>query len=78
MPAPSRPTPESREPSVLDGTPAGQIAAIWTYLSDGDRAIYPIGLVTGGFTKSQLRDAGCRCVCSSLGDLRMRLAEVGV
>ncbi|MBW8885395.1 MAG: c-type cytochrome, partial [Planctomycetia bacterium] len=33
--------------NVLDGTPAGQIAAIWTYLSDGDKAIYPVGLVTG-------------------------------
>ena len=36
-----------RSPTVLDGTVKGQIAAIWTYLADGDKAIFPVGLVTG-------------------------------
>lgn len=34
-------------PSVLDGSVERQIAAIWTYLADGERAIQPVGLVTG-------------------------------
>jgi hypothetical protein len=34
-------------PKVLDGTVDGQIDAIWRYLSDGDKAIFPVGLVTG-------------------------------
>ncbi len=34
-------------PKVLDGTVSGQIDAIWRYLSDGDKAIFPVGLVTG-------------------------------
>ena len=34
-------------PAVLDGTVKGQIDAIWTYLADGDKAIFPVGLVTG-------------------------------
>jgi mono/diheme cytochrome c family protein len=34
-------------PSVLDGTVDSQIAAIWSYLADGDKATYPVGLVTG-------------------------------
>jgi hypothetical protein len=34
-------------PKVLDGTVDGQIAAIWSYLADGDKATLPIGLVTG-------------------------------
>jgi mono/diheme cytochrome c family protein len=34
-------------PAVLDGTVNGQIAAIWTYLADGDKAQFPVGLVTG-------------------------------
>jgi len=46
MPTPF-PDGQTTLPNVLDGTPAGQIAAIWTYLSDGDKAIYPVGLVTG-------------------------------
>lgn len=33
--------------SVLDGTVNGQIAAIWSYLSDGSKAQLPVGLVTG-------------------------------
>jgi hypothetical protein len=43
------PFPDGRTtlPSVLDGTVASQINAIWTYLSAGDKAIYPVGLVTG-------------------------------
>jgi mono/diheme cytochrome c family protein len=34
-------------PKVLDGTIDTQIDAIWRYLSDGDKAIFPVGLVTG-------------------------------
>ncbi|HEY2411599.1 MAG TPA: PA14 domain-containing protein [Pirellulaceae bacterium] len=34
-------------PKVLDGTVDSQIEAIWRYLSDGDKAIFPVGLVTG-------------------------------
>lgn len=34
-------------PTVFDGTVDGQIAAIWAYLFDGDKATYPVGLVTG-------------------------------
>jgi mono/diheme cytochrome c family protein len=34
-------------PSVLDGTVEGQMGAIWTYLADGDKALFPVGLVTG-------------------------------
>jgi mono/diheme cytochrome c family protein len=34
-------------PGVLDGTVNGQIAALWSYLGDGDNAVYPVGLVTG-------------------------------
>jgi len=34
-------------PTVLDGTVPGQIEGIWEYLADGDKAIFPVGLVTG-------------------------------
>src|SRR5205085_5023930 len=34
-------------PKVLDGMVDAQIDAIWRYLSDGDKAIFPVGLVTG-------------------------------
>lgn len=34
-------------PMVLDGTVNGQIDAMWKYLSDGDKATLPTGLVTG-------------------------------
>jgi len=34
-------------PMVLDGTVNGQIASIWSYLGDGDKALQPVGLVTG-------------------------------
>ena len=34
-------------PDVLDGSVDKQIAAIWTYLADGDKATLPVGLVTG-------------------------------
>ena len=34
-------------PSVLNGTVDGQTGAIWTYLADGDKALFPVGLVTG-------------------------------
>jgi hypothetical protein len=42
------PNGESQLPTVLDGSPAKQIRSIWAYLSDGDKANLPIGLVTGG------------------------------
>jgi hypothetical protein len=32
---------------VLDGTVQKQIAALWNYLADGDKATLPVGLVTG-------------------------------
>jgi len=43
------PFPDGRTtlPSVLDGAVKGQIAAIWNYLADGDKATFPVGLVTG-------------------------------
>lgn len=34
-------------PTVLEGSTDKQIGAIWNYLADGDRAILPVGLVTG-------------------------------
>lgn len=34
-------------PTVLEGDVDRQIAALWTYLADGDQAILPVGLVTG-------------------------------
>jgi mono/diheme cytochrome c family protein len=34
-------------PMVLDGTVNGQIASIWNYLAGGDKALQPVGLVTG-------------------------------
>jgi mono/diheme cytochrome c family protein len=34
-------------PTVLDGTVPSQTEAIWQYLADGDKAIFPVGLVTG-------------------------------
>jgi mono/diheme cytochrome c family protein len=46
MPTPF-PDGQTTLPGVLDGTVNGQIAAIWSYLSDGNKATYPVGLVTG-------------------------------
>ncbi len=46
MPTPF-PDGQTTLPSVLDGAVESQINAIWTYLSDGDKALYPVGLVTG-------------------------------
>ncbi len=34
-------------PTVLDGTVPSQIEGIWQYLADGDKATFPVGLVTG-------------------------------
>lgn len=34
-------------PTVLDGTVPSQTEAIWQYLADGDKATFPVGLVTG-------------------------------
>ncbi len=34
-------------PAVLEGSIDKQIDAMWSYLSDGERAILPVGLVTG-------------------------------
>jgi cytochrome c2 len=34
-------------PSILDGSVDKQARAMWAYLSDGDQAILPVGLVTG-------------------------------
>jgi phosphoglycolate phosphatase-like HAD superfamily hydrolase len=34
-----------------------------------------VGLLTGGFSEQELRDAGAACVFHSLDDLRERLAE---
>jgi hypothetical protein len=46
MPTPF-PDGQTTLPGVLDGTVAGQTEAIWRYLSDGDEALLPLGLVTG-------------------------------
>jgi len=46
MPA-AWPNGESQLPNVLDGDTAKQIQSIWAYLSDGDKATLPVGLVTG-------------------------------
>jgi mono/diheme cytochrome c family protein len=46
MPTPF-PDGQTTLPMVHDGTVAGQTAAIWTYLADGDNALWPVGLVTG-------------------------------
>lgn len=41
------PNGESQLPMILDGDTAKQIRSIWAYLSDGDKATLPSGLVTG-------------------------------
>ncbi|WP_425615074.1 PA14 domain-containing protein [Anatilimnocola sp. NA78] len=41
------PNGESQLPKILEGNTTKQIAAIWSYLSDGDKASLPSGLVTG-------------------------------
>jgi hypothetical protein len=43
------PFPDGRStlPMVLDGSVDAQTDAIWRYLADGERAILPVGLVTG-------------------------------
>jgi cytochrome c2 len=41
------PNGETQLPKVLEGSTAKQIRAIWAYLSDGDKATLPSGLVTG-------------------------------
>ncbi|MDX1946047.1 MAG: PA14 domain-containing protein [Pirellulaceae bacterium] len=46
MPTPF-PNGQTTLPDVLDGTPPTQIAAIWSFLTDGDKAPLPSGLVTG-------------------------------
>jgi mono/diheme cytochrome c family protein len=46
MPTPF-PDGQSTLPTVLAGDVSAQIAAIWSYLADGERAIQPAGLVTG-------------------------------
>jgi len=35
-------------PGILDGTPATQLLAMWTYLKDGEKARVPLGLIRGG------------------------------
>ena len=44
-------------PDVLDGTPPTQIGAIWAFLSDGDKAPLPVGLVTGQMEVMVLNEA---------------------
>ena len=46
MPTPF-PNGETTLPSILDGSVDKQTRAMWAYLSDGDKAILPVGLVTG-------------------------------
>jgi mono/diheme cytochrome c family protein len=46
MPTPF-PDGQTTLPMVLDGKVDTQIAAMWSYLADGERAIMPLGLVTG-------------------------------
>lgn len=41
------PNGESQLPMILEGNTAAQIRSIWAYLSDGDKATLPSGLVTG-------------------------------
>jgi len=41
------PNGETQLPMVLDGSTAKQIRSIWAYLTDGDKATLPLGLVTG-------------------------------
>lgn len=41
------PNGESQLPKILDGNTTMQIRSIWAYLSDGDKATLPSGLVTG-------------------------------
>jgi mono/diheme cytochrome c family protein len=42
------PNGETQLPMILDGSTAKQIRSIWAYLSDGNKATLPSGLVTGG------------------------------
>ena len=42
------PNGESQLPMILDGSTPKQIRSIWAYLSDGNKATLPSGLVTGG------------------------------
>jgi mono/diheme cytochrome c family protein len=46
MPTPF-PDGQTTLPSILDGSVDKQTRAMWAYLSDGDQAILPVGLVTG-------------------------------
>jgi mono/diheme cytochrome c family protein len=46
MPTPF-PDGQTTLPAVLDGSIDKQIASIWDYLADGDKAVLPVGLVTG-------------------------------
>lgn len=41
------PNGETQLPMILEGSTAAQIRSIWAYLSDGDKATLPSGLVTG-------------------------------
>ncbi|QDU30317.1 Cytochrome c [Anatilimnocola aggregata] len=41
------PNGESQLPKILDGNTAKQIRSMWAFLSDGDKAALPSGLVTG-------------------------------
>jgi cytochrome c2 len=43
----SWPNGETQLPMILDGSTAKQVRSIWAYLSDGDKATLPSGLVTG-------------------------------
>ncbi|HMC10828.1 MAG TPA: hypothetical protein VKH44_06040, partial [Pirellulaceae bacterium] len=72
MPTPF-PDGQTTLPSVLDGTVNGQIASIWTYLADGEKAIFPVGLVTGKLEliafdepvvyRNFIEGAGPRAIC---------------
>ena len=63
---------------VLDGDPQRQIAAMWTYLADGRKAVHPEGLtrkqlelIVGGTTRlyrGKIWEAGFRGICVGYAD----------
>jgi HAD superfamily hydrolase (TIGR01509 family) len=58
------------------GGPAVMLGdSTWDCEAAGRAGLETVGVLTGGFSEDELRDAGAACVFHSLGDLRERLEE---
>jgi phosphoglycolate phosphatase-like HAD superfamily hydrolase len=58
------------------GGPAVMIGdSTWDCEAAGNAGLETIGVLTGGFSEAELRDAGAACVFQSLPDLRERLDD---